>query len=310
MSGKTCAWIRKKLTKLRRLCRKKKPVTCAEDTPLVLILSLSELSPEPQSARTCSDDRSSVTSPVALPRPLRLPYSGAYPTPYPSPRPDSVASSRPESIAPLRPEHVAPKKRRLGRMQKPPGRRPPPEFQHLNDVPEVKQRAIRQQTSALSTNTIGWNTPIGDYAGGKQVYLHPTGLCELRRPESAARIQEMEAVANCDFRASDTLVQVRKKSPVTLPSDILVEILERTSPATLIFSCRLVSRMFRSWSEHFLRKKLEYARVVTTAYNGKSRRPCALKTALHVLTGRKTRRFSNHVTNTPDAYIAFERGTR
>lgn len=52
----------------------------------------------------------------------------------------------------------------------------------------------------MSTNSIGWNTPIGDYAGRKQVYLHPTGLCELRRPESATRIQEMEAVADCDFR--------------------------------------------------------------------------------------------------------------
>ncbi|KAF3032962.1 hypothetical protein E8E12_001154 [Didymella heteroderae] len=52
----------------------------------------------------------------------------------------------------------------------------------------------------MSTNTIGWDTPIGDYAGGRQVFLHRTGLLELRRPESAARIQETEEVADNDFR--------------------------------------------------------------------------------------------------------------
>jgi hypothetical protein len=188
MSRKTIAWIRKKFAKLRRLHHKKKPATYAEDAPLILVLSLSERPPATQPARTRSDNGSSVTTPDALPRPLVRPYSGV----YPSPRPESVASSRPESVAPA--------KHGLDRMQKPPGRRPPPEWQHLNGVPEIKQRAIRQQTSAMSTNTIGWNTPIGDYAGGKQVFLHPTGLCELRRPKSAARMQETEQAADYDFR--------------------------------------------------------------------------------------------------------------
>lgn len=192
MSGKKRAWIRKKIEKLRGLCHKDKPATYAEDAPLIPRVSLSALPTAPQSSRIRSDNRSSVTSPNALPGVLVRPYSGAYPSPYPSQRPESVAPSRPESVAPRRP--------RLGRMQKPPGRRPPPEFRHLNDVPEVKQRAVRQQASAMSTNTIGWDTPIGDYAGGKQVFLHPTGLAELRRPESAARMQETEQVADYNFR--------------------------------------------------------------------------------------------------------------
>lgn len=52
----------------------------------------------------------------------------------------------------------------------------------------------------MSTNTIGWDTPIGDYAGGKHVRLDPTGLLELRRPDSAARMQETEQVAEYDFK--------------------------------------------------------------------------------------------------------------
>ena len=204
MPGKRRAWIRKKIENLRRLCHKDKPATYCEDAFLIPRVSSSTRSSAPQSSRIRADNVSSATSPDTLPRPLVCPYSGAYPsrypTPYPTSRPGSVASSRPESIAPLISESVAPTKRRLGRMQKPPGRRPPHEFQYLNDVPEAKPRALRQQISAMSTNTIGWDTPIGDYAGEKQIYLHPTGLLELRRPESAARIQEMEAVADCDFR--------------------------------------------------------------------------------------------------------------
>lgn len=101
-----------------------------------------------------------------------------------------------------------------------------------------------------------------------------------------------------------------KKSLVTLSTDILVKILERTSLATLHFSCRLVSKMFRSWSKHFLRKKLEPAYVVTGPYDGKCRQSCALTTAVRVVTGKKPRRFPNSVTNTLDAYIAFEREIR
>ena len=178
MSGKKRAWIRKKIERLRQLCHKDRPATYAEDAPLIPVVSLSELPSAPQSARIRSNRSAAISSDTT--RPLVRPHSGA----NPSSRAESVASPAP----------------RLGRMQKTPSRRPPPELQHLNDVSEVKQRAIRHQTSTMSTNTIGWDTPIGDYAGGKQVCLHPTGLLELRRPESAARMQETEQVAGYDFR--------------------------------------------------------------------------------------------------------------
>lgn len=80
----------------------------------------------------------------------------------------------------------------------------------MKDNSESEQRAVRQQASAMSANTIGWDTPIGNYAGGKQVLLHPTGLCELRRPESAARMQEMEQVADYDFRCKVFMTSLQK----------------------------------------------------------------------------------------------------
>lgn len=194
MVGKTRAWVRKKIGKLRRLYHKKGPTTYAEDASLILVLSLSERSPEPQPDLNRLENISSEVPQDAIPRALMRPYSGAYPSSYPSPRPESVA----------------PTKRRLGRMQRSLGCNPPPEFQYMKDNSESEQRAVRQQASAMSANTIGWDTPIGNYAGGKQVLLHPTGLCELRRPESAARMQEMEQVADYDFRCKVFMTSLQK----------------------------------------------------------------------------------------------------
>jgi hypothetical protein len=171
MSGKKRAWLRKKVDRLRQLCNKDKPATDPEEVALwVPVVSLSEVPSFPQLTQIRSGNRSSATSPETLPRLLVRPSAGA----------ESVASTTP----------------RLGRMQGP--RKPLPEF--FDDASETQELTVRKQTSAMSTNTIGWYTPIGDYAGGKQAVLHPTGLLELRRPGSAARIQETQDIADDDFR--------------------------------------------------------------------------------------------------------------
>lgn len=103
------------------------------------------------------------------------------------------------------------------------------------------------------------------------------------------------------------LVLAHKKSTVTLPADILIDILELTSPATLHFSCRLVSKMVRGWSEHVLRKKLKPKHVIASPYDGKSRQSCSLKTAPRIVIGKKARPFRNSITDTPNAHVAFDR---
>lgn len=188
MSGKKRAWLRKAIDRLRLLCNKDRTATDTnEAAPLVSVVSLSGLPSKPESARIRSDNKSPVTSPRTIPKPLVRPYSGAYPSTGAGP----LASTAP----------------RIRRVERP--RKQLPKIQPivtpccLDNVPEVQklapEKTIRKQASAMSTNTIGWDTPIGDYAGGKQGFLHPTGLLELRRPESANRMAEIQEAADHEF---------------------------------------------------------------------------------------------------------------
>lgn len=78
---------------------------------------------------------------------------------------------------------------------------------------------------------------------------------------------------------------------MTLPTEILVEILERTAPAALYFSCRWVSKAFRKRSEYLLREKLRFTMLDNTTYSGKTHRPCGFHTARRLATSSQVPQF-------------------
>ncbi|KAF2631504.1 hypothetical protein BU25DRAFT_418293 [Macroventuria anomochaeta] len=184
MPGKKRAWLRQAVKRICLCGKIKTPFSDEDESPLASIVPLSALPTKSESIRIPAS-KSPAASPRFTPDPLTRSYAGAYP-----PKEANRAASNPF----LTDDEV------YGSWKQQAGIKHPAVTRCKDQDLETKTKTLRKQSSAASTNTIGWDTPVGEFTAGKQAYHHPTGMLELRNKGSINLLNSLEEAAAKEFQ--------------------------------------------------------------------------------------------------------------